>query len=82
LPGKKHERLCLPLWLGKAFGGVVSLLSNLLNLDHPVTDPSLYALHIVSSNLDFDNQRFVQIIEKAGRHIWTREEGITELLGN
>lgn len=82
LPGKKYSRLFLPLWLGKLFGGSISAVSNLFNLDHPITDPSLYALHIVSSNLDFDNQRFVQIIEKAGRHIWTREEGITELLGN
>ncbi|RPI79134.1 MAG: SDR family NAD(P)-dependent oxidoreductase [Desulfobacteraceae bacterium] len=79
LPGKKFGRICLPLWLGKAFGGVVSLVSNLFNLDRPITDPSLYALHIVSSNLDFDNQRFVQIMKKVGRHVWTREEGIVEL---
>ena len=52
------------------------------NLDHSVIDPSLYALHIVSSNLDFDNQKFVQIMEKSGRHFWTREEGMAELRKN
>lgn len=79
LPGKKHTRLCFPLWLGKVFGRTVSFISNLLNLAHPVVDPSRYALQIVSCNLDFDNQRFIQMMKKAGRHIWTREEGVAEL---
>jgi len=78
-PGKRHTRLFLPLWMGRIFGGVVSTLSNLFNLSHPITDPSLYALHVVSTNLDFDNQRFIRMMKEAGRVIWTRADGIAEL---
>lgn len=82
LPGKRHSRLFLPLWLGRMFGCVVSAISNLFNLSHPFTDPSLYAVLMVSSNLDFDNQRFIRMMKDAGRHLRTRDEGIDELKQN
>jgi nucleoside-diphosphate-sugar epimerase len=79
LPGKTFREVCLPLWVGEAAGAIVSTVSNCLNLDRPLIDPSLYAVRSVSSNLDFSNRKFLQLLAKAGRPIVTREEGMREL---
>jgi len=79
LPDKKFRRLVLPMWLGKAFGAVVSGVSNTLNLDHPFTDPSRYALSSVSCNLDFSNAAMLRLFEAAGIVPVTRDEGVREL---
>lgn len=79
LPGKRFRTLCLPLWLGHATGWAVSLISNAMNLDHPFMDPSLYAAHSVSSDLDFSNQRLRDLFAAAGRPLLTLEEGVREL---
>lgn len=80
LPGKKLRSITLPTWIGQAFGAIVSGISNALNLDHPFTDPSLYALHSVSSNLDFSNEAFLRLLECGKRRLVTRQEGVDELL--
>lgn len=79
LPGKRFRTLYLPLWLGHAMGWAVSLVSNAMNLDHPFMDPSLYAAHSVSSDLDFSNQRLRELFAAAGWPLLTLEEGVREL---
>ena len=81
LPGKRFRTLCLPLWLGHAMGCAVSLVSNAMKLDHPIMDPSLYAAHSVSSDLEFSNQRLRELFAGAGRRLLTLEEGVRELKG-
>ena len=80
LPGKRFRTLCLPLWLGHAMGWAVSLVSNAMNMDRPFMDPSLYAAHSVSSDLDFSNQRLRKLFAAAGWPLLTLEEGVSELL--
>lgn len=79
LPKKKLRSVTLPLWMGELIGLPVSAISNLLNLDHPFADPSLYALHSVSSNLDFSNRRYGGLFARAQRVPVTRDEGVREL---
>lgn len=79
LPEKVLRSITLPLWIGQGFGSMVSGLSNWLNCEHPFADPSLYALHSVSSNLDFSNARFLKLLAQAGRSVVSRDEGIREL---
>ena len=57
-PGKKFKTVVLPFWIGFVIGGFVSFVSNMLNLKGPIFDPSLYALQSVSSNLDFNCEKF------------------------
>lgn len=42
-------------------------------------DPSLYALHSVASNLDFDNGRMRRFLRDAGLSLYSRAEGVREL---
>jgi len=79
LPDKEFRTVTLPLWLSVPFAAAVSAISNLLNLSHPFTDPSHYALRSVSADLDFSNGRFAQLLEQASRRMVTREEGMREL---
>jgi len=79
LPGRRFRTLHLPLWAGAAIGRPVSLASNLLNRSRPLTDPSHYALHAVSANLDFSNARLRRLFADSGRPMITREEGLREL---
>jgi nucleoside-diphosphate-sugar epimerase len=79
LPGKSFGCLTVPRWLGQIYGGIVSCCSNLCHLDHPCTDPSLYALYSISSHLDFSNQRFRDLLATAARTLVSREAGLAEL---
>ena len=79
LPGKRFRTVTLPRWVGLAPGAVISGISTLGNRAHPLTDPSLYALYTISSNLDFSNRRLLSLFAHAGLHPVTREEGIAEL---
>ncbi len=63
LPGKRFRTLCLPLWCGAVIGACSTLLANLLNLGQPLWDPTLYALHSVSRNLDF-SPAFFEFLER------------------
>lgn len=81
LPEKTFKDICLPLWLGSAMGRVVSLASDALDLEHPFLDPSYYAVHHVSSNLDFDNRRMRELFAAAGLSLVTQEEGVRDMVG-
>lgn len=79
LPGKRFGTLALPRAAGAAFGLPVEWISSALNLAHPFFDPSHYALHAVSANLDFSNRRLHALLDAVGRPLVTREEGLAEL---
>ena len=78
-PEREFRTVTLPLWLSVPFAWTVSAVSDLLNLNRPFTDPSLYALRSVSADLDFGNRRLVQLLAEAGRAMVTRDEGMKEL---
>jgi len=80
LPEKTLRTLYLPLWLGRATGRAVSLISNALNLNRPFLDPSLYAAQHVSSNLDFDSRRLQELFAAAQRPLLSQAEGIQEMV--
>lgn len=79
LPKKNFKTVTLPFWLGAVLGSVVTGVSNLLNLNQPFMDPSLYALYAVSRNLDFDNHKLQELSRLAGKPLLTVEQGIHEL---
>lgn len=79
LPDKWLRSVTWPWWVGKLIGAAVSSISNGLNLDRPFTDPSLYALHSVSCDLNFSNAAFLHLLKAGGRQIITRDEGVQEL---
>lgn len=79
LPEKSFKTLTLPFCLGRLVGALVSGVSNLLDLDHPFMDPSLYALYAVSRNLDFSSGAFRRLAADAGEKIVTRDQGVAEL---
>ena len=58
LPGKPLRTVCLPLWCGLLAGAPSTALGKLLNLEHPLWDPTLYALRSISRNLDFSPALF------------------------
>jgi hypothetical protein len=79
LPQKTFRTIALPFWVGYVVGGIVSGISNLLNLDHPFMDPSLYALYAVSRNLDFSNGKLRELAATAERQMVTLDQGVQEL---
>lgn len=79
LPGRSFASVSLPFVAGQTLGTAITALSNLLNLDHPFMDPSLYALYAANCNLDFDNARLKSLLAAAGRRLVTRDEGLAEL---
>jgi nucleoside-diphosphate-sugar epimerase len=62
-PQKTYKSICLPLWVGKLIGFVSTFLSNTLKLRDPLFDPTFYAVHHVSSNLDFSCDRMLEAIK-------------------
>jgi hypothetical protein len=61
---------------------MVSLVSDALNMDRPFLDPSYYAVHHVSSNLDFDNRRLRDLFASGDRTLTTQEEGMREMMAD
>ena len=62
-PEKKFKNLYLPLWVGKLIGLISTSISNLFNLKEPIFDPTFYAVHHVSSNLDFSCEKMKKALE-------------------
>ncbi|OGR78654.1 MAG: hypothetical protein A2X32_05240 [Elusimicrobia bacterium GWC2_64_44] len=79
LPERSFKSVTLPFAAGRALGTGITAVSNLLNLDRPFMDPSLYALYAANCSLDFDNTRLKDLFAGAGRALVTRAEGIDEL---
>ena len=61
-PDKKFKTITLPMLVGKIIGVTSTVLSYILKTKHPIFDPSYYALHHVSSNLDFDNKKMLKVL--------------------
>ncbi len=62
LPDKTFKNIYLPLWFGKLIGLISTVLSNILKLKEPIFDPTFYAVHHVSSNLDFSSDKMIEAI--------------------
>ncbi len=69
-PDKRFKTITLPMWVGKIIGVTSTIMSYLLKTKHPAFDPSYYALHHVSSNLDFDNKKMLKILNVANIGIY------------
>lgn len=80
LPTKRLRSVTLPIRVGQVFGAVISGISDALNLNHPFTDPSLYALYSVSCNLNFSNDALLHLLDRANCKLVTRDEGVKELV--
>lgn len=78
-PKKTFSRMNIPLGLSLPFSWIITKISNVLNLQKPFLDPSLYALFSVSHNLDFSNSHFLQLMQKRGQKVLSYKEGIEEL---
>ncbi|MDD3237037.1 MAG: NAD(P)-dependent oxidoreductase [Candidatus Gastranaerophilales bacterium] len=66
-PDKKFKTVTLPLYFGKFIGLISTLVSNLLRLKQPLFDPTFYAVHHVTSNLDFNGERQKDVIASLER---------------
>lgn len=62
-PGKQFKNLYLPLWVGKLAGFISTTVSNILKLRDPIFDPTFYAVHHVSSNLDFSGEKMEEALK-------------------
>ena len=62
-PHKNFKSITLPMWVGKFLGFISTTISNILGLKYPIFDPTYYALHHVSSNLDFCSDKMRKAIE-------------------
>ena len=65
-PLREHT---LPMWLIRPVAGFSTVLSR--NREHPLFDPTLYALDTVSHNLDFSNRRMLAWLAAAGLEEYT-----------
>ncbi len=61
-PNRKYKTVTFPFWTGKFIGFISTTLSNLLKRKHPIFDPTFYAVHHVSSNLDFSSKKMEEIL--------------------
>lgn len=62
LGGKRLRECALPMWLVRPAAWLSTALSR--NRDHPVFDPTLYALDTVAHNLDFSNRRMCEWLRR------------------
>ncbi|MBQ9245545.1 NAD-dependent epimerase/dehydratase family protein [bacterium] len=63
-PEKHYKTITFPFWFGKLLGFISTALSNILKLRHPIYDPTFYAVHHVSSNLDMSSKKMEQILQE------------------
>lgn len=62
-PDKKFKTITLPFLLGKILGLISTMISNIMKLKQPIYDPTFYAVHHVSSNLDFSCEKMTEAIK-------------------
>ncbi|MCR5414970.1 MAG: NAD(P)-dependent oxidoreductase [Kiritimatiellae bacterium] len=73
LGGKRLREATIPMWTIRPVAWLSSFLSR--NRDHPLFDPTLYALDTVAHNLDFSNRRMLSWLAAAGLEEYVRGEG-------
>jgi hypothetical protein len=67
LPERKEVRsVTLPYCIGWMIGAASTFLSNLLDRDKPLFEPSLYGLKSVSSDLDFSHEKAEKLLAEHG----------------
>ena len=64
LGGKRLRECALPMWAIRPVAWLSTVLSR--NREHPLFDPTLYALDTVSHDLDFSNRRMLAWFAAAG----------------
>jgi nucleoside-diphosphate-sugar epimerase len=80
LPDRRRRRsLTLPLWMGLSIGAVSTTLSNLLNLNHPLFEPSLYGARHISHDQWFDSTKSIALLERCGLTLIDRATALREL---
>jgi len=62
IPGKRLRECSIPMWAIRP----IAWLSTTLSRDHPLFDPTLYALDTVAHNLDFSNRRMLEWLAAIG----------------
>lgn len=62
-PNKNYKTITLPFWFGKILGFISTTISNLCRMRDPLFDPTFYAVHHVSSNLDFSSAKMEKAIQ-------------------
>jgi nucleoside-diphosphate-sugar epimerase len=82
LPLKKSKVIHLPFWMGRLIGAVISFASKATNVRRPLADPTHYAVYSISKNLDFDNRFFLELMRRSEEKVWSKEEGIEELINH
>ncbi len=71
-PHKVYKTITLPFWIGKFLGFISTSLSNMLNRKDPLFDPTFYAVHHVSSNLDFSSEKMEKAIHMLDEKLVTK----------
>lgn len=71
-PNKEFKTITLPFWIGKLLGFISTSLSNMLNRRDPLFDPTFYAVHHVSSNLDFSSEKMEKAIHMLDEKLVTK----------
>ncbi|MFA6135504.1 MAG: NAD-dependent epimerase/dehydratase family protein [Phycisphaerae bacterium] len=67
LPDKAAiKSITVPLSVAWPYAQASTCLSRLLGRDHPLFEPSLYALYSIASNLDFSSRKLQQLFERHG----------------
>lgn len=61
-PEKTFKSITLPMWIGKIIGFISSSLGNISK--KWAFDPTYYAVHHVSSNMDFSSDKMIEILNK------------------
>ena len=64
LDGKRLRECSIPMWAVRPVAWLSTALSR--NRNHPLFDPTLYALDTVAHNLDFSNARMLDWFDKMG----------------
>jgi nucleoside-diphosphate-sugar epimerase len=79
-PERRQKRsLTLPLWIGLAVGAVSTTLSNLLNRNHPLFEPTLYGLRHMAHDQWFDGTKSMALLERCGLTLIDRTTALREL---
>ncbi len=78
-PERRFRSVSVPSWLGFAAGAAVSAIALLFDQDEAISDPSLYAARLSAAHLDLSNRRFLDLMERSGKTLVSRSEGLAEL---
>lgn len=76
LPKKEFKEIYIAKWIMYFPALISTFISNFSSNKEPIFDPSLYALNVLSSNLDFNNDLFKESLFKSNQKITTLNEAL------